>query len=95
VLDHDYPSWALGQDIHVGIYDLGQNDGYVVVGRSHDTAALLTAAIRRWWRVVGQRRYAAARRLLVEMDGGGANDPHKWLWKVALQKLADESPLGC
>jgi hypothetical protein len=47
-----------------------------------------------WW-VVGQRRYAAARRLLVEMDGGGANDPHKWLWKVALQKLADESPLGC
>ena len=34
-----------------------------------------------------------ARRLLVEMDGGGANDPRKWLWKVALQRLADETGL--
>lgn len=93
VLDHDYPSWALGQAIPVGIYDLGDNDGYVVVGTSHNTAAFITAAIRRWWRVVGQRRYPAARRLLLAMDGGGANDPHKWLWKVALQRLADETGL--
>jgi Rhodopirellula transposase DDE domain len=93
VLDHDYPSWALGQAIPVGIYDVGANDGYVVVGTSHDTAAFITAAIRRWWRVVGRRRYPLARRLLVEMDGGGANDPRKWLWKVALQKLADETGL--
>ena len=93
VLDHDYPSWALGQAIPVGIYDLGQNDGYVVVGSSHNTAAFITAAIRRWWRRVGQRRYLGARRLLLEMDGGGANDPRKWLWKVALQKLADDTGL--
>lgn len=93
VLDHDYPSWALGEAIPVGIYDLGHNDGYVVVGMSHNTAAFITAAIRRWWQVVGQRRYPAARRLLVEMDGGGANDPRKWLWKIALQRLADETGL--
>jgi hypothetical protein len=93
VLDHDYPSWALGQAIPVGIYDLGHNDGYVVVGTSHNTAAFITAAIGRWWRVVGQRRYPGARRLLLEMDGGGANDPRKWLWKVALQALADETGL--
>jgi hypothetical protein len=93
VLDHDYPSWALGEAIPVGIYDLGHNDGYVVVGTSHNTAAFITAAIRRWWRVVGQRRYPAARRLLVEMDGGGANDPRKGLWKRALQRLADETGL--
>jgi len=93
VLDHDYPSWAQGQAIPVGIYDLGHNDGYVVVGTSHHTAAFITAAIRRWWRVVGQRRYPGARRLLLEMDGGGANDPHKWLWKVALQRLADATGL--
>ena len=37
--------------------------------------------------------YAGARRLLLEMDGGGANDPRKWLWKVALQRLADETGL--
>jgi hypothetical protein len=93
VLDHDFPSWASGQAIPVGIYDVGHNDGYVVVGTSHDTAAFITAAIRRWWRVVGQRRYAGARRLLLEMDGGGANDPRKWLWKAALQRLADETGL--
>jgi hypothetical protein len=93
VLDHDYPSWALGPAIPVGIYDVGSNDGYVVVGISHNTAAFITAAIRRWWRVVGQRRYPEARRLLLEMDGGGANDPRKWLWKVALQRLADETGL--
>jgi len=93
VLDHDYPSWALGQAIPVGIYDLGHNDGYVVVGISHNTAAFITADIGRWWQVVGQRRYPGARRLLVEMDGGGANDPRKWLWKIALQRLADETGL--
>jgi Rhodopirellula transposase DDE domain len=93
VLDHDYPSWALGQAIPVGIYDLGRNDGYVVVGTSHETAAFLAAAISRWWRVVGQRRYRGARRLLLEMDGGGANDPRKWLWKIALQNLADQTGL--
>jgi hypothetical protein len=91
VLDHDYPSWALGQAIPVGIYDVGHNDGYVVVGTSHNTAAFLTAAIGRWWRVVGRRRYPGARRLRLEMDGGGANDPRTWLWKVALQRLADET----
>src|SRR5262249_49696397 len=74
VLDHDYPSWAVGRAIPVGIYDSGHNDGYVVVGCSHDTAAFITAAILRWWRVVGQRQYPVARRLLLEMDGGGAND---------------------
>jgi Rhodopirellula transposase DDE domain len=93
VLDHDWPSWASGQAIPVGIYDVGHNDGYVVVGTSHGTATFITAAIRRWWRVVGQRRYPGARRLLLEMDGGGANDPRKWLWKVALQNLADETGL--
>jgi hypothetical protein len=93
VLDHDYPTWALGQAIPVGIYDIGHNDGYVVVGTSHDTAAFIPAAIRRWWRVSGRRRYPGARRLLLEMDGGGPNDPRKWLWKVALQGLADETGL--
>jgi hypothetical protein len=93
VLDHDFPSWAVGQAIPVGIYDVGHNDGYVVVGTSHNTAAFITAAIRRWWRVVGWRRYPKARRVLLEMDGGGANDPRKWLWKIALQKLADETGL--
>lgn len=90
VLDHDYPSWASGQAIPVGVYDLAHNDGYVVVGTSHDTPAFTVAAIRRWWLAVGRHRYPGARRLLIEVDGGGPTDHRKWAWKVALQGLADE-----
>jgi hypothetical protein len=90
VFDHDYPSWASGQAIPVGVYDLAHKDGYVLVGTSHDTPAFTGAAIRRWWLDVGRRRYPGARRLLIEADGGGATDHRKWAWKVALQRLADE-----
>jgi hypothetical protein len=90
VLDHDYPSWALGRAIPVGVYDLAHNDGFVLVGTSHDTPAFTVAAIRRWWLDVGRRHYPGARRLLIEADGGGATDRRKWGWKVGLQSLADE-----
>lgn len=89
VLDHDYPSWASGQAIPVGVYDLAHHDGYLVVGTSHNTPAFTGAVIRRWWRAVGRYRYPGARRLLLEVDGGGATDRRKWAWKVALQGFAD------
>lgn len=94
VLDHDFPSWALGRAIPVGVYDLRERDGYVLVGCSHDTPAFTAAAIRRWWLDVGRRRYPAARRLLISADGGGATDHRKWAWKVALQRLADDFGLA-
>jgi Rhodopirellula transposase DDE domain len=90
VLDHDFPRWAIGRAIPYGIYDVASNDGYVVVGTSHETPALAAAAIRRWWIIVGRRRYPEAHRLLIQADGGGANGSRKWAWKVALQRLADE-----
>jgi hypothetical protein len=90
VFDHDFPSWAKGRAIPYGIYDLARNDGYVVVGTSHETPAFAVAAIRRWWLDVGRRRYAGKKRLLIQADGGGANDRRKWQWKEALQGLADE-----
>jgi hypothetical protein len=93
VLDHDFPSWAVGRAIPVGVYDLGRGDGYVLVGTSHDTPAFTAAAIRRWWLDVGRRRSRGARRLLIEADSGGATDHRKWGWKVALQALADEFDL--
>ena len=49
VLDHDFPSWAKGRANPVGIYDLAHNDGYVVIGISHETPSFEVAAIRRWW----------------------------------------------
>jgi hypothetical protein len=90
VLDHDFPSWASGRAIPVGVYDLAYNDGYVLVGTSHDTPAFTVAAIRRWWRDVGRGRYPQAPRLLIEADSGGPTDHRKWGWKVALPGLADE-----
>ena len=90
VLDHDFPTWAVGRAIPVGVFDLAHNDGYVVLGTSHDTPTFAVSAIRRWWLCVGRRRYPKSKRLLIEADSGGANDHRKWEWKIALQGLADE-----
>jgi hypothetical protein len=90
VKDHDFPSKAVGRAIPYGIYDWRHNDGYVVVGTSHETGAFAVACIRRWWLAVGQRRYPQAKLLLIEADCGGGNDSRRWAWKLALQGLADE-----
>jgi Rhodopirellula transposase DDE domain len=90
VLDHDFPTMAEGRANPVGIYDLAYNDGYVVIGISHETPTFEVSAIRRWWLIVGRHRYGKKSPLLIEVDGGGANDHRKWEWKLALQELADE-----
>jgi hypothetical protein len=89
VLDHDFPTWAVGRAIPVGVYDLAYNDGYVVLGTSHETPTFAVSDIRRWWKQVGRHRYEGKKRLLIEVDSGGANDHRKWEWKIALQGLAD------
>ena len=93
VLDHDYPSWASGRAIPLGSTISHTTMATSWYGTSHGTAAFITAAIGHWWLVVGRHRYPGDRRMLMEMDGGGANDPRTWLWKVALQGLADEAGL--
>lgn len=90
VLETDFPSDAEGKAIPYGIYDLSYHEGFVVIGISHETAAFVVAAIRTWWIAVGRRRYVGQDHLLIQADDGGANDSRSWLWKVALQALADE-----
>ena len=90
VLDHDFPSAAVGRAIPFGIYDQGRDLGFVVVGTSHETTAFAIAALRTWWRRTGRWCYPAARRWLIEADCGGANGSRRWAWKVGLQRLADE-----
>jgi hypothetical protein len=89
VKDHDFPSQAIGPAIPYGIYDWRYNDGYVVVGTSHETGAFAGACIRRWWLAVGPKRYPGAKVLRIAADGGGGNDSRRWAWKLALQGLAD------
>jgi transposase len=90
---HDFLIPELGRATPYGIYDLAQNTGWVSVGVDHDTAAFAVASIRRWWQSMGQPVYPKAHRLLITADAGGSNGPRLRLWKVELQKLADETGL--
>jgi hypothetical protein len=90
---HDFLIPELGRATPYGVYDLAQNAGWVSVGMDHDTAAFAVESIRRWWRSMGQPVYPKANRLLITADAGGSNGPRLRLWKVELQKLADETGL--
>lgn len=89
VFETDFPHDAKGKAIPYGIYDVGRNTGYVVVGTSHETPAFAIAALRRWWLDVGRLHYRGKRAWLIQADGGGANGHRCWLWKWGLQQLAD------
>lgn len=73
-----------------GVYDLTQNAGWVSVGIDHDTATFAVESIRRWWYLMGQACYPKAVELLIIADGGGSNGYRIKLWKLEIQKLADE-----
>jgi hypothetical protein len=91
---HDFKIKELGKVAPYGIYDIGQNTGWVNVGTDHDTAAFAVESIRRWWRMMGQSEYPQAQRLLITADSGGSNGARVRLWKTELQKLADETGLA-
>jgi hypothetical protein len=90
---HDFAEKDLGKAILYGVYDLTANAGWVSVGVDHDTAAFAAATICRWWHTMGRPRYPRATELRVTADGGGSNASRSRLWKVELQKLADDTGL--
>jgi len=93
VKTHDFPDPELGKAVPYGVYDMHGNEAGVSVGISHDTAEFAVGAIRRWWEKLGRKRYGGAKRLLVTADSGGSNSSRSRLWKVELQKWADETGL--
>lgn len=90
VLEYDYPSDADGVAIPFGVYDLRHNEGFVVIGISHQTPEFAVTVIRRWWLQLGQKHYPDEQELLIESDSGNPNSPSCWRWKYELQRLADE-----
>ena len=90
---HDFPSQGQGTAIPYGVYDLAENEAWVSVGLSHDTAEFAVATIRTWYQELGQPLYPKATSLLIMADGGGSNGYRVRLWKVELQTLADELQL--
>ena len=90
---HDFADKTLGKVAPYGVYDLAANAGWVSLGIDHDTAAFAVNSIRRWYAAVGRVRYEKATRLLITADGGGSNGSRVRLWKLELQKLANETGL--
>jgi Rhodopirellula transposase DDE domain/Arginine repressor, DNA binding domain len=91
---HDFLIKDKGKVAPYGVYDVTANEGWVNVGVDHDTAAFAVESIRRWWNKLGKRRYAdKAKRLLITADCGGSNGARVRLWKIELQKLANETGL--
>ena len=91
---HDFAIPELGRAAPYGVYDLAANTGWVSVGVDHDTATFAVETIRRWWHAMGQERYPNAQRLLITADGGGSNGSRLRLWKIELQRLANETSLA-
>jgi hypothetical protein len=90
---HDFIDKELGRAVPYGIYDLATNTGWVSVGIDHDTAEFAVNTIRRWYDEMGHARYPDSGRLMITADGGGSNGSRVRLWKIELQKLADETGL--
>jgi hypothetical protein len=87
---HDFVDPKLGRAAPYGVYDIADDKGWVSVGIDHDTAAFAANAIRSWWTFMGRSRHPGAHSLTITADGGGSNGSRVRLWKVELQKLADE-----
>jgi len=87
---HDFIDPKLSRAVPYGVYDITNNLGWVSVGTDHDTASFAVHAIRRWWKAMGHKRHPDATRLMISADGGGSNGYRVRLWKVELQKLANE-----
>ena len=91
---YDFIDKSLGKAIPYGVYDIGQNKGFVSVGIDNDTAEFAVATIRRWWNKVGFAAYPRASQLYITADGGGSNASRSRLFKLELQKFADETNLA-
>jgi hypothetical protein len=94
VKGHDFPHTDVPRAYPYGVYDLASNTGFVNLGTDHDTGAFAVASIRGWWRHEGRDLYPVAKQLLITADAGGSNGSRLRLWKVELQRLADETELS-
>ena len=90
---HDFEDKQLGKVVPYGIYDVGANAGFVSVGITSDTAEFAVQSIRTWRERMGLQRHPDMTELTITADCGGSNGARVRLWKVELQKLADETGL--
>jgi hypothetical protein len=90
---HDFVNKDLGKVSPYGVYDVTANAGCVSLGISNDTAQFAVNSIRCWLDAMGRERYPDMNQLMITADGGGSNGSRVRLFKIELQKLADETGL--
>ncbi len=93
---HDFADRALGEfakAIPYGVYDVGNDEGWVSVGDTADTAEFAVESIRRWWQQMGRVRFPTATKLLITADAGGSNGYRVRAWKWHLARLAADTGL--
>jgi hypothetical protein len=90
---HDFEDKELGKVVPYGVYDLAKNEGWVTVGTDHDTSDFAIDTILGWWKRMGRQAYPEAKELLILADSGGSNGARSRLWKIGVQRLANETSL--
>ena len=90
VYDHDYSYLSTGKIVPHGIYDIKKNHLHINYVSENETARSVCYSIRVWWNTIGKQRYPDLPELLLFCDAGGANNYRHHIFKVELQKLADE-----
>lgn len=91
---HDFADKELGKVIPYGVYDIGQNRGWVSVGIDHDTSDFAIDSILSWWKHMGRNTYPDTTELLILADAGGSNGTRSRLWKMGVHRLANSTGLG-
>jgi hypothetical protein len=89
VYDHDFISLQTGLVVPHGIYDIVQNKAFINLNSSKDTAEFVYDSLKLWWQEYGDIQYPNAKKLLILCDGGGSNGYRHYVFKEAVQKLAN------
>jgi len=87
---YDFVDKTNGKVAPYGVYEVGNNRGWVSAGISSDTAAFAVSTICSWWEGEGKTLYPSSKRLYINADGGGSNGSRNKLWKEELQKFANQ-----
>lgn len=98
---HDFVVPELGKQSPYCVLDGAHDIGWMNVSSDHETsnftvknsAEACTSASRHWWTSMGKLAYPQARRLLITTEVVASNGSRVRLWKIELQKLADETGL--
>lgn len=88
VNDHDFRSMADGIVVPHGIYDVGDNFGYMTLGTSKDTSEFFCDNLESYWHSDFQWKYPCADWMLLLCDGGGSNNARHYIVKQDLYQLA-------